>query len=48
MGELGTLLVIAGLGAAILVGVVKTFRQLKSLADRPARPRQPWEYGGPS
>jgi len=38
-----------GFGVAVVgVGLSKMACELKRLGSRPPRPRQPWEYGGPT
>jgi hypothetical protein len=45
---IGTVLVVGVAGGVVFYGVSKMVRQLRAHASKPLRPRQPWEYGGPS
>jgi hypothetical protein len=45
MDGVGKVLVVAVMGGAVLVGSGKMWSELRRLANRPPRPRQPWECG---
>jgi len=48
MAGLAQVLLIGFVSGVVIVGLGKMAYQLKRIGSPPPRPRQPWEYGGPT